>query len=73
MAWRPVLTPIVAGLLLAWTRAMFPSLPLLAGFVVHFLAYTAFFILTWMVFPGGPGITRALVNDARSAFAGASA
>ena len=70
MAWRPVTTSVAAGLLLLASRQYLPGArDSVSGFVVAVGAYAAYYIVTWMVLPGGVAATRTMRDGVRQAFA----
>jgi hypothetical protein len=70
LAWRPVLTALVAASLIMITREWLPGVRTqLPGLLASAAAYSVFYIVTWLALPGGISVTRSLRISIAEAFA----
>ena len=70
LAWRPVTTSLVAGLLLAMVRPFLAGNRPAIGFVTSAALFVVFYVVTWVMLPGGIPVTRRMTDGVRQAFGG---
>ena len=70
LAWRPVTTSLVAALLLTVVHPFLSGNQPLIRFLFSAALFVVFYVVTWLMLPGGLSVARGMSDGVRQAFGG---